>query len=624
MVDLQVFTGIGVAAIFLIVAAGLGVWLWFSRRREHKLVYEYEKLRFDLERQLERQQFQLERQLARQQSIIESQQASTPAKPTGTAEIEPTAKPAQPSPPEVPEGLIEAINRGECALFWGGGLSAQAGYPTWRQALAEMIQSTAEGADSTGVNELQQLCDAGRFSLVVELLVTRLGRDAVVAQLKRLWGALRAATPAIDAVAKLPFTNVVTSVWDPLIDQAFAHRHPQVVTGGSSESLEPLLSREAFCIVRLWGALSRPDTVLFTPNEYRGAVAENPTYAKYLGSLALTQAHLFIGAGIDTIEEYLSAVSRNPSSRMHYALVAENEGIDAAREVFKARYGVELLVFRPSPGWPEVPAFLNNLAQVVTARAPARPPVDVEAFRLKAVRLENIGPFSTLPLEFDQSWNVLLGNNNAGKSTILRAIALVLCGDDTRALIEGARLLRSKTDKGSIELVVGNDTYRTELTRDTTGVVHVNAGTRVSPLKIGRWVALAFPPLRGVSIDNPRGPTPEGSRSPVIDDVLPILTGQTDGRLSSLKQWLNRSRTHPFAHRRQARRRDRHDAARRGRPRGYRVWHRRIARPHLGRTSPGACRSRRPGFPRRIGTGERTTGVRRGLRRAALRPRRPL
>ena len=32
---------------------------------------------------------------------------------------------------------------------------------------------------------------------------------------------------------------------------------PVVVTGVSSESLEPLLSREAFCIVRLWGALTR-------------------------------------------------------------------------------------------------------------------------------------------------------------------------------------------------------------------------------------------------------------------------------------------------------------------------------------------------------------------------------
>jgi ABC-type multidrug transport system ATPase subunit len=293
--------------------------------------------------------------------------------------------------------------------------------------------------------------------------------------------------------------------------------------------------------VRLWGALSHPETVVFTPSEYRGVVAGNPTYAKYLASLALSQSHLFIGASTDTIEEYLSAVPRtpsHPSSRTHYALVPEEEEVDAIREVFKIRHGVELLVFRPSPGWSEVRAFLENLARTVSARAPAPRPIDPEAFRLKALKLENIGPFKNLLLEFDQSWNVLLGNNGAGKSTILRALALVLCGDDTRALIEGARLLRSKNDRGAIELVVGNDTYRTELTRDTTGAVHVNVGTRVSPLKIGRWVALAFPPLRGVSINDPRGPTTEGSPSPVIDDVLPILVGQTDSRLSSLKQWL--------------------------------------------------------------------------------------
>src|SRR4029077_2357837 len=73
---------------------------------------------------------------------------------------------------------------------------------------------------------------------------------------------------------------------------------------------------------------------------------------------------------------------------------------------------------------------------------------------------------------------------------------------------------------------------------------------------------------------------------------------------------IDRSRTHPFAHCRHAGRRDRHDAARRGRPCGHRAWHRRIARPHAGRTSPCACRSRRPGFPRRIGTGQRAVGVR--------------
>jgi AAA domain, putative AbiEii toxin, Type IV TA system len=133
---------------------------------------------------------------------------------------------------------------------------------------------------------------------------------------------------------------------------------------------------------------------------------------------------------------------------------------------------------------------------------------------------------------------LLLGDNGVGKSTVLRAIALVLCGDDSRALIEGGQLLSAGAQRGFVQLTVGSDAYRTELVRDTSGGVHVNVGNRVAPLKAGRWVILAFPPLRGISMDNPKGPTTEGSSVPVIEDVLPILVGQTDARLSSLKQWL--------------------------------------------------------------------------------------
>jgi energy-coupling factor transporter ATP-binding protein EcfA2 len=512
----RVLLPIGLAGAVL---GSAGLLLWRNRRRERALVSRLESLQFRLERH----------------QVPPPAAAPTPAESAG-----PRATKAQaPSPlPDVPSGLIEAINRGECTLFWGGGLSAQAGYPTWRQALSEMIERTAPDAETSPRVELQQSLNAGRFSLVVELLATRLGRDKVISELVRLWGAPRATTPAIDALARLRFTNAVTSVWDPLIDQAFAHRRPVVVTGVSSESLETLLSGEAFCLVRLWGALTRPESVQFTPNEFRGAVAGNPTYAKYVASLVLSQSHLFMGASLDAIEEYLSATPRHASSRTHYALVAENDAIDLSREVFKARYGVELLVFRPTPGWPELPAFVTELAQAVAARAPATPPVGIEAFRLVAVKLENVGPFKTLSLDLNQNWNVLLGNNGSGKSTLLRAIALVLCGDDSRALIEGGRLLRTGATNGAVELMVGRDIYRTELSRDKSGAVHVNVGNRVSPLKTGRWVALAFPPLRGISIDNPKGPTADGSPSPVVEDVLPILAGQTDARLSSLKQWL--------------------------------------------------------------------------------------
>jgi energy-coupling factor transporter ATP-binding protein EcfA2 len=498
-------------------------YIWFrNRKHERALVSEVERLQFSLDRR------------------VKASTATDSAKLEAGADRDPTIASERTSPPPaIPNGLIDSISRGECTLFWGAGLSAQAGYLTWHQALAEIIERTASEPTDSPRAELQNVFDAGRISLVVDLLATRLGREPLINELTRIWGSPRDSTPATVALSKLPFTNVVTSVWDPLVELTFRHRLPAVVTGVSNDNLEPLLSREAFCIVRLWGSLMRPESLLFTSNEYRAAVAGNPTYAKYLASLALSQTHLFIGASLGTIEEYLAATPSSQASRIHYALVPEDDETTLVREVLQARYGVELIVIRPTPGWPEVRAFIESLSGAVTEHARKTPADAIEPFQLKSVKLENIGPFRSLALDLDDKWNVMLGNNGSGKSTLLRAIALVLCGDDPRALAEGGRLLRSGTHNGSVEVVVGRETYRTELSRDTSRrLVHVNAGLRVAPLKIGRWVALAFPPLRGVSTENPKGPTTDGSRSPDVEDVIPILLGSTDTRLNSLKQWL--------------------------------------------------------------------------------------
>jgi len=501
-------------AVSGLAVLAFGFWYWLTVRRRAALRREFDELQFRTERY---------RTVAAEKLEVLPQVA--PAAPT------------KPLPaPAVPPGLVEALARDECTLFWGAGLSAQASYPTWREALELLTTRLAKGSEDA---EIRTLINAGRISLVMELLVTRHGRERLTAELRQLWGDAHPLPKLLSDLAQLQFTNAVTSVWDPMIEEAFAARRPIVVTGVSNDSLEALFSRDAFSIVRLWGALSRPETLLFTENEYRRALAENPTYGKYVASLPLSQTHLFLGASIDSIQEYLAATPRI-TGRTHYALVPETEGVEAAREVLKARYGVELLVFQPSSGWPQLPAFVRDLVQTVQKQAPPpRATLDTEAFKLKAVRLENIGPFRERTLELDPQWNVLLGNNGAGKSTVLRAIALVLCGDDPRAFAEAGKLLRIGESKGSIELLVGSVRYRTELTRDSSsGVVHVNAGSRISPLKSGRWVALAFPPLRGVSVAEVKGPTTDGVARPVVEDVLPILTGQIDGRLSSLKQWL--------------------------------------------------------------------------------------
>jgi ABC-type multidrug transport system ATPase subunit len=132
---------------------------------------------------------------------------------------------------------------------------------------------------------------------------------------------------------------------------------------------------------------------------------------------------------------------------------------------------------------------------------------------------------------------VLLGNNGCGKSTILKAIALCLCGDDNKAKDVAGYLLRSKTDRGTIEIWVGQQRYTTTLIRD--GRTINLKFEQVTPLQAKRWVVLGFPPLRGISQLNPKGPSgSDGSPNPEVSDLLPLISGTVDTRLDNLKQWI--------------------------------------------------------------------------------------
>ena len=68
---------------------------------------------------------------------------------------------------------------------------------------------------------------------------------------------------------------------------------------------------------------------------------------------------------------------------------------------------------------------------------------------LKRIRIDNVRAIAGLELDFDgehggpRKWTLLLGENGTGKSTILRCIALLLCGRDASAGAAGA---------GSVEL----------------------------------------------------------------------------------------------------------------------------------------------------------------------------
>src|SRR6185295_15187693 len=99
------------------------------------------------------------------------------------------------------------------------------------------------------------------------------------------------------------------------------------------------------------------------------------------------------------------------------------------------------------------------------------------------------------------------------------------------------RLLRQDAATGKIELTVGEVAYETTLRRDQRTRRVIISGA-LTPLQKRDWVVLGFPPLRGISVTNPPGPTLGGSPDPQVEDLIPVITGGFDTRLDSLKQWL--------------------------------------------------------------------------------------
>jgi hypothetical protein len=109
---------------------------------------------------------------------------------------------------------------------------------------------------------------------------------------------------------------------------------------------------------------------------------------------------------------------------------------------------------------------------------------------------------------------------------------------DQKASRAASNLLRVGAKRGVIRFWLGNDPspYETRLIPDGREV-RVESD-RFTPFQSGTLVALGFPPLRGVSKGNPRGPKDVVSPNPVIDDLLPLLLGTVDTRVDELKQWL--------------------------------------------------------------------------------------
>jgi hypothetical protein len=246
---------------------------------------------------------------------------------------------------------------------------------------------------------------------------------------------------------------------------------------------------------------------------------------------------LFLGCSLDGLQWYLERLRLIPSTVEHYALVdVENRpGWLTIADVLALRYKVKVLAFDRFR-IPLVEALQQLEKQVAAQRPSSGVRQKAEELPMSHVRLEQIGPFASLELDFQSRWTVLLGGNGVGKSTILRAIAAALAG---KRASRQASLLNVNAPSGRIEIKTARQTAVLFIGRLTQrgAALHKVECSPERPFELEGIPLIGFPALRAF---REGGAAPKVSTSPtaMAEDLLPLAEGSIDRRLSDLKSWL--------------------------------------------------------------------------------------
>lgn len=446
-------------------------------------------------------------------------------------------------PPQVPDELIAACQKGECIVFAGADLSKAAGLPTWQ----EFVQSLLQWAMDSQLLDMK-LGSSYRDALQkgeVDLVADGVARAVQTYVGPRAWESLLFSylqkvfvspspqpTKAHRLLKQIGFAGALTTNLDSLLEQAL---EAPVFTPRDAQKLLPKLAEREPFILKLYGTLDQPQTVKISPVQFKDAAADNRIFLEFVEKLFLSRTVLFVGTSMDSVQSNLEAQQLRNIRRSHYALVGVSGSEWRAKAESLRRFNVQTLPYPASEGDAAVVKFLNMLAERVVSERRAPKAVLSEPPCLRRVQLENIGPFDSIDLQLHPQWNILLGDNGVGKSSIIKAIALALCGKEGKSLAD--RLIKFGRPSGRIVLeLTDGATNVTDLYRTSAGP-EVKVRPQRELLGTERWLAMGFPPLRQVGWTLPKGPQPKpGTPYTTPNDLLPLVEGDLDPRMTDLKQ----------------------------------------------------------------------------------------
>ncbi len=452
---------------------------------------------------------------------------------------------------EIPGVILEALERGELGVIVGAGASVYANLPVGASLWLGALEKLRDAVSDEQREQLKKLILESGSDAAIEPLLSLIGRErvlqALAAQLAMEHASPKEFHKYLATLAPLGAKRYVDLSWDRVLEAMLKPVQARSFSSHNFVGLSEALRATHVTLIKPYGEVGEPEGMSLTPPEFRRQLSQAPELERCLASLFSAQNLLFVGMSTKAIEQFLSSLPAQleSSGREHFALVPFEWSLELWSQGFAKRYGITVLPVGADDSDEGATQVLARVVDEAQRRRAAHAPADTRQSSftgigtLRSVSLRNIGNFKAIDVDFEDHWNLLLGDNGGGKSTILRAITLALSGNDARGEAMAARLLRTGETSGSIELSLGPTgatKIRTTLVRDGT---RVKIGSpQVTPLQAGQGLVLGFPALRGVTTTQPTGPTRMDSPDPNVDDVAPLLQERVDTRLNQLKQWV--------------------------------------------------------------------------------------
>src|SRR3954454_1834686 len=311
------------------------------------------------------------------------------------------------------EQLGEKARRGQLAVFFGAGVSAAAGLPTWEQLVGELAER------SVLPQELRQGLSRLPPQDAAALLARELGRAQLETYVEERFGpGIYALAHAL--IAALPVQEFVTTNYDPLVEQAAADvgRGVRVLPFEEAEPGAPWL-------LKLHGDAGHPESIVLTREEYLEFGDTRAALAGVLHSLLLTRHVLFVGTSM--LDDDLIRIAHQVRSALR--LQGRRSG----------RRNGTVLALREDPARARL--WERDVETVAMGGADIAP---ADAARRLEVLLDLIGCLSTPPTGYllDPAYLALRDEEECALADALQAPARVVEEGSSSAAQEVAALLR--------------------------------------------------------------------------------------------------------------------------------------------------------------------------------------